>query len=94
MNQGMKAVEAEEHVLDISTLSDLNEDQKTLVETISTNGQIKLYTVPGNNIFVPRLSTSSDAVDLIHVMNMKVMFTTKWGNCLKVDLMGPCNQPF
>ena len=60
----------------IENLDGLNEEQKTILRTYSSNKAIDLYSLPNGNICVPSLTEDVSDCPFVHVMNGKVIIVS------------------
>ena len=75
MEQALKASEqAKKHRVLISELKEISADQKKLIKSRSSNDELVLFSLPGNNVCVPTFPESggTEAVNFTHIMNNKV----------------------
>ena len=76
MEQALLATEyAKQYLVQVSKLKDMPPDDKKLIKPHTSNGQLTLYSLPGNNVCVPTFPEDSEAsaanVKFTHVMNNK-----------------------
>ena len=87
MIQAQKATEmAPKHLVDILSLSDISEEQRSLVKMRCDGNNIVLYELPGNNVCLQTFSADEpDEFPFTHIMNGKVSL-----HCYYVSIVLAC----